>query len=101
MGHFGKRFSNQNRDEVLRHLLNLLKPNNLYHLSADPLGIHFEISESSRPPRQVSDKRMMVQEEFSAFSKKKRRLSGTRKRVNPKIRSIKKGRTVNLKGVIY
>jgi hypothetical protein len=101
MGHFSKRFSNQNKEEILRHLTNLLKPNTLYHLSADPLEIFFEIRESNRPPRPLSDKRMMVQEEFRNFSKKKRRLSGTRKRVHPKIRSIKRGRTVNLKGIVY
>jgi hypothetical protein len=100
-GGFGKRFSNQGREEILRHLANLLKPNTLYHLSADPLEIQFEIRESNRQPHPVSEKRQMVQAEYVHMSKRKRRLSGTRKRVGPKIRSVKKGRTVNLKGVFY
>jgi hypothetical protein len=101
MGHFGKRFSNQNRDEILRHLANLLRQGTLYHLISDPLDIHFEIRESNNQPREVSDKRQRIQAEFQYMSKKKRRLSGTRKRVGAKIRSVKKGRTVNLKGVYY
>jgi len=101
MGYFGKRFGNQNKDEILRHLANLLRHDVAYNLCVDPLGIYYEIRETIRPPNQVSDKRLMLQQEFRHMSKKKRRLSGTRKRVGPKIRSVKKGRTVNLKGVVY
>ncbi|MFH0863018.1 MAG: hypothetical protein V1875_08335 [Candidatus Altiarchaeota archaeon] len=101
MGYFGKRFSNQTKEEVLKHLANLLRPGTIYNLQSDPLDLHFEIRESDRQPREVSDKRQRIQAEFQHMSKKKRRLSGTRKRVGPKIRSVKKGRTVNLKGVVY
>ena len=81
--------------------MNLMRPNTVYNLYADPLNIYFEMRESVRQPRFESEKRMMIRQEYAHMSKKKRRLSGTRKRVNPKIRSVKKGRTVNLKGVYY
>lgn len=101
MGYFAKRFGNQSKDEVLRHLAGLLRPNVLYNLGVDPLGIYFELRESDRQPKPPSEKRIRVQEEYMHMGKKMRRLSGTRKRVGPKIRSVKKGRTVPLKGVVY
>jgi hypothetical protein len=101
MGYFAKRFGNQSREEVMRHLGNLMHPGKLYNLSVDPLGIYYEIRESNRQPREDSEKRLMVREQYAHMSQRMRRLSGTRKRVNPKIRSVKKGRTVNLKGVLY
>lgn len=97
----GKRFSNQSRDQVVAHLSNLLKDNTLYHVKSDPLEVYIEIRESRKPPKQESEKRKRVREETQHMSKKKRRLSGTRKRIKPKIRTVKKGRTVNLKGVTY
>jgi hypothetical protein len=73
----------------------------VYNLSVDPLGIYFELRESNCQPKVESEKRIMLRQEFQHMSKKMRRLGGTRKRVGPKIRSVKKGRTVNLKGVYY
>ncbi|MBD3388139.1 MAG: hypothetical protein GF416_03745 [Candidatus Altiarchaeales archaeon] len=101
MAKAGKRFSNQKKEEILKHLSHLLDTNTLYHLKADPLSVYFEIRESRRPQKRESEKRKRLKEETKHLSKKKRRLSGTRKRIKPKIRSVKKGRTVNLKGVSY
>jgi hypothetical protein len=101
MGYFAKRFSNQSKEEVLRHLANLLRPNTLYNVCVDPMSIYFEVRESNRQPHVESEKRFNIRQEYAHMSKKSRRLSGTRKRTGPKIRSVKKGRTVNLKGVVY
>jgi hypothetical protein len=101
MGLSGMRFSNQSKDEVLRHLANMLREGTLYNLSCDPLRIYFEMRESQKQPNVESEKRQGVRMEYAHMSQRMRRLSGTRKRVRPKIRSQKKGRTVNLKGVTY
>ncbi len=101
MGNWGKRFSNQGKDEILKHLSNLLRGDKLYHLCEDPMRIFFEIRESNRPPKEMSNKQLMLKQEYANRSKKQRRLAGTRRRSRPKIRNAKKGRTVNLKGVSY
>jgi hypothetical protein len=101
MGRSGKRFRYQTKQQVLKHLSNMLKPGTLYGLKSDPLGIYFEVRESTRQRRRLSDKEKRIREETRHLSKKKRRLSSTKKRIRPKIRSVKKGRTVNLKGVSY
>ncbi len=101
MAKSGKSFRNQSREQVIKHLSNLLKDDALYNLRADPLGIHFEVRESSRRPKKKSEKLKRLQAEGRHLSKKMRRRMGTKKRIRPKIRSVKKGRTVNLKGVEY
>ena len=95
------RFSNQKKKALLKHLDNLLLDEKLYNLSADPLGIYFDIRESRKAPKEMSEKRQRIKKEYQDSSKKKRKLSGTRRRTSPKIRNAKKGRTVNLKGVSY
>jgi hypothetical protein len=97
----GVSFRFQNREEIIKHLFRILSPDSLYNLNSDPLRIYFEIRESRKKPKQDSEKQRMLKKEYQNSSKKKRRLSGTRKRIKPKIRSVKKGRTVNLKGVSY
>jgi len=97
----GKRFSNQTAEEIIRHIRHFLSGQNTYNLSIDPLCIHFTINESTRPPKKVSDKRRLLREEHKDLSKGKRRLAGTKKRTKPKIRTVKKGRTVSLKGQVY
>jgi ABC-type iron transport system FetAB ATPase subunit len=101
MGRYGARISNQDREQVLRHLANMLKPDIYYHVFSDPMGICFEVRESDWRPKPASEKLLMLQAEASTLSKKHRRLSGTRRRKRPKIRTVKRGRTVNLKGVVY
>ena len=101
MGRSGKRFGNQDKEQVIKHLSKLLKQNTRYSLTSDPLGIHFEIRESTRQPKVLSEKQRRIREETKHLSKRKRRSIGTKKRIRPKIRSVKKGRTVNLKGVTY
>ncbi len=101
MTRFGRRFGNQNRQQILSHLQSILREGKLYNLSTDPLEIHVEIMESNRQPKDPSEKQIRLRQEYANSSKKLRRLSGTRRRSGPKIRSAKKGRTVNLKGVVY
>jgi len=79
---YGTFFGNQNSEQVLKHLQNLLDAGVYYNLSVDPLGIDFTIKESVRGPRP------------------KRRDLETIERPG-KIRTRKKGHTVNLKGRIY
>jgi hypothetical protein len=78
---YGKFFGNQNSEQVLKHLQNLLDEGVYYNLSVDPLGIVFSIKESVRPPRPKGE-----------FEDRPR---------PGKIRTRKKGRTVNLKGRVY
>ena len=90
------RFSNQRKDEILRHLAVILREGTYYNLSSDPLCIHFEVRESNFQPHEKPER------QFRQWDRRRdMRRSGTRKRVRPKIRSVKKGRTVNLKGVVY
>jgi hypothetical protein len=94
----GKRFSNQNREQVISHLYHFLNDDIGYNLSIDPLGIRFMITESTKRRRKPSEKRKQIKEEQKNMRKRHRKLSNTKKRTRPKIRSVKKGRTVALKG---
>jgi hypothetical protein len=101
MGYFSKRFGNQSPEEILRHLTNLLHRDKVYTLCVDPMGIYFEIRESQRQLHDTSEKEMRIRQQTQHLPQRLRRLTSTRKRINPKIRTVKKGRTVNLKGVVY
>lgn len=96
-----KRFSNQESEQVLKHLNKLLNSQALYNLCVDPLGIYFEIRESTRRKKKVSEKRGQLNEQIKHMSKGKRKRMSTNKRTSPKIRTVKKGRTVSLKGRVY
>ncbi|ODS39231.1 hypothetical protein BEH94_01645 [Candidatus Altiarchaeales archaeon WOR_SM1_SCG] len=93
-----QKFSNQKPEQIIAHLSNLLEYDLKYNLVVDPLGVHFTITESTKQDKRTSDKRKKLKEEQKKMTKGQRKLSGTRKRTNPKIRSIKKGRTVKLQG---
>lgn len=96
----GKKFGNQSADQIINHLTNLLNPNVKYNLSSDPLNVRFIITEAvGKKPRSV--KRLRLRDEQKNLSKGKRKHMSTKKNTRPKIRSIKKGRTVPLKGVVY
>ena len=97
----GKKFSNQKKDATIKHLANMLRDDKLYNITSDPLGTYFEIKESIKQSKQPSEKQIRIKKEYSDHSTKLRKLSGTRRRTSPKIRTSKKGRTVNLKGVSY
>jgi len=95
-----KRFGNQSVEQIVKHLLNLLDPTSKYNLSADPLGVHFTITEAvGRKPR--SEKRRRLREAQKNLSKGRKKHMSTKKNTRPKIRTVKKGRTVKLKGVVY
>ncbi|MFH1788056.1 MAG: hypothetical protein ABH834_01590 [Candidatus Altiarchaeota archaeon] len=96
-----RRFSNQDAEQVLKHLGRLLSPHAIYNLCVDPLGIYFEIRESTRRAKKGSEKRDKLNEQIKGFSKGKRKRFSTNKRTRPKIRTVKKGRTVSLKGRVY
>jgi len=96
----GKKFGNQSVDQIVKHLINLLDSNAKYNLSADPLGVHFTITEAvGKKPR--SEKRRKLREAQRDLSTGKRKHLSTKKTTRPKIRSVKKGRTVQLKGRVY
>ncbi len=101
MARSGKRFSNQSKDQVIKHLEKILDDAKSYDLKADPLLAFFEIKESQRQSKVMSEKHKKLRKEYADSSKKNRRLAGTRRRTSPKIRTSKKGRTVPLKGVSY
>ncbi len=96
-----KRFSNQTSQQILSHISKLLSEDAAYNLQVDPLSLRFLITESTRPKKKLSEKREQIKAEYKNKSKRMRKLSGTRKRTNPKIRTVKKGRTVALKGRTY
>ncbi len=96
-----KRFSNQTAEQILKHLHTLLDDKQKYTLTADPLGIHFTVTESRKIRKKLSGKKINLKKEQEFMSKKQRRKSNTKKRTRPKIRTVKKGRTVNLKGQVY
>ncbi|VVB52359.1 Uncharacterised protein [uncultured archaeon] len=96
-----RRFSNQTPEQILGHLRNFLHPENQYDLVVDPLGIHMFIREclksSRRKQRKIlTEKEMRIQRDQQNMKPSDIRLSNTKKRVNPKIRSVKRGRTVKL-----
>ncbi len=98
----GKKISNQTPQQILKHLSHLLTDDEKYDLHADPLKVHFEIKESTKHTRKKqTTKKKQRKEESKNLPKRKRRLQNTRKKTKPKIRTIKKGRTVPLKGVVY
>lgn len=93
-----KFFGNQDCEQIIGHLRNFLRRNVRYNLSIDGLGIHFEINEAIAHERRVTN-REQFGSELSGMSNKERRLFNLkRRRIKPKIRSVKKGRTVSLKG---
>jgi len=93
-----KRFSNQTPEQIVGHLSHFLKRNIMYNLYIDPLGVYYSITEARGGQKQdfelPKDWHQMSNREKREFRQKKRR-------VNPKIRNVKKGRTVNLKGREY
>lgn len=96
----GKFFGNQDAGQVLSHLRNLLRNNLRYNLKADPLGIHFEVDEAIQHERRTTN-RDQFGHELEGMSGKQRRLFNLkRRRVKPKLRSVKKGRTLSLKGTL-
>jgi len=96
----GKRFGNQTTEQIVKHLQTLLDPEVRYPLSVDPLGIHYTIMESTDGIKN-SGKIQMRREATEGMSKGMKKHMSTWKMKRPKIRSVKKGRTVNLKGQIY
>ena len=95
-----KKFGNQTVDQILKHLLNLLDSGAKYDLSVDPLNVHFTIREAmGKKPR--SEKRTRLRAAQKNLSKGRKKHMATKKTTRPKIRTIKKGRTVNLKGQVY
>jgi len=95
-----KKFGNQTVDQILKHLLNLLDSGARYDLSVDPLNVNFTIKEAmGKKPR--SEKRNRLRAAQKSLSKGRKKHMATKKTTRPKIRTIKKGRTVNLKGQVY
>jgi len=98
------KFSRQTPEEIIKHLAHLLSYDTLYNLRVDPLRTHFYISEAvnkRRGKKGLSAKEKKYLEEVKNERPRTRRLAATKKRTKPKIRSVKKGRTVVLKGRVY
>jgi len=96
-----KKFGNQSPKQIIAHLKNILQDDCKYTLIVDPLESFFEIKRTTgrrAKRRGHSEKRERIKSEQSTMRPRKRKLSNSAKRTYPKIRSIKKGRTVSLKG---
>jgi len=94
-----KRFSNQTPEQIISHLSHFLRYNTSYNLFIDPLGIYYEIKESQG---NVRKQEIQLPKDWHQMSRKQRRdYRNKKRRVMPKIRNAKKGRTVNLKGREY
>ncbi|MCX6695347.1 MAG: hypothetical protein NTU61_03540 [Candidatus Altiarchaeota archaeon] len=94
-----KKFSNQNPEQIISHLANFLKDNNMYNLYIDPLGVFFSINEARGGQRKQE---VPLPRDWHQMSERERReYRNKKRRVSPKIRSVKKGRTVSLKGREY
>jgi len=100
-----KRFSNQTPEQILKHLKHFLDESVTYDLYIDTLNVNFFIRESikKRKRGKISEKKKKLKElqKNKNLSKRQRKLIATKKRTRPKIRSVKKGRTVILKGRVY
>jgi len=95
-----RRFSNQSLEQIIGHLNHFLSEKGKYNLTIDFSKMQFVITRA-RCRKIISKKRRDIREATKNMTKRQRRLSGTRKRTRPKIRSVKKGRTVELKGRVY
>jgi len=96
-----RRYSNQSKEQIIGHLSNILNEKLVYTLTVDPLGVHYTLRESRKRKKGASTKKIKLKEEQKGMSKKQRKKSNTKKRTKPKIRTVKKGRTVKLKGRTY
>jgi hypothetical protein len=93
-----KFFGNQDAGQVIAHLSNLLRRGLKYNLEVDPLGVHFEIDEAVQRTARLTNQ-TQFSGELSGMSNRERRLFNLkRRRSRPKIRSVKRGRTVSLRG---
>ncbi|RLI94720.1 MAG: hypothetical protein DRO90_00585 [Candidatus Altiarchaeales archaeon] len=95
------RFSNQDTEQIIKHLSNYLNENFRYDLiiNVNPQEMEFIIRRSMKK-RSRSEKRI-INGDMKNLRKRQRRLVRTKKRTRPKIRSVKRGRTVELKGRVY
>ncbi len=97
-----RRYSNQSKEQIIGHLSNILNEKVRYTLTVDPLGICYTLKESQvRKKKPPSSKKIKLREDQKWMSKKQRKKSNTKKRIKPKIRTVKKGRTVKLQGRVY
>ncbi|MFH0860464.1 MAG: hypothetical protein V1921_04635 [Candidatus Altiarchaeota archaeon] len=97
----GKFFRNQTSEEIIKHLAHFLGCDSKYDLFIDPLGVYFRIVESHRTGGGPSHKRELMRQRREGMTRGERKRIGSRKMTRPKIRSVKKYRTVNLKGRDY
>jgi len=93
-----KFFSNQDSEQILAHLRNFLRKGLKYNLRIDPLGIHFEINEAVYRGERVTNQDQFSNELHQMSNKQRRLFNLKRRRSKPKLRSVKKGRTVSLRG---
>lgn len=95
-----KFFGNQDVEQIISHLRHFLRNNLKYNLKIDPMGVHFEIDEAIVKEQRVTN-RDQFSSELGGMSRKQRRLFNLkRRRSRPKLRSVKKGRTVPLRGTL-
>lgn len=97
----GKSFRNQGSEEIIKHLAHFLDSDTKYNLFIDPLEVYFSIVKSHEPSKKRSAKRVKIRQGQKSLSKGQRKRISTKKTTRPKIRTVKKYRTVPLKGVTY
>lgn len=93
-----KFFGNQDCEQIIGHLRNFLRRGVRYNLSIDGLGVHFEINEAIQHERRMTNREQFKNELSGMSNKERREFNLKRRRIKPKLRSVKKGRTISLGG---
>ena len=92
-----RKFSNQTGQQIMMHLSHFMSDDERYNLIIDPMGVEFRIMVSSSFGRGRSQRREKRMEQ-DGMTRGERKKNNTKKSTAPKIRTVKKGRTVKLKG---
>lgn len=95
-----KFFGNQDVSQIIAHLQYFLRGGLKYNLKIDPLGVHFEIDEAVRREQRLTNVDQYGHELSGMSRKQRRNFNLKRRRSRPKLRSVKKGRTVSLRGTM-
>jgi len=93
-----KFFGNQSSEQTMSHLRRFLRKGVNYNLEIDPMGIHFEIDEAVSREARTTNRTQFSNELGTMGKKQRRKFNLRRRRSRPKLRSVKKGRTISLRG---
>ncbi|MBN2517648.1 MAG: hypothetical protein JXB14_02280 [Candidatus Altiarchaeota archaeon] len=95
-----KKFSNQSFEQVISHLRTHLPQDRSYNLKIDPFTYYAGIN-ASTGSKKDSAKREKIRNEAQRLSQRKRRLAlSAKRRDKPKLKHVRNGREIKLKGRI-